>query len=122
MARVKRGSKRRARRKKYLRRAKRFFLTKSKLYQSAQEAVNRAERFSYRDRRVRKRQSRTLWVQRIGAAARNAGISYSVLMHGLKAAGVEIDRKVLSDIAVKDPAGFLQLVDQAKASLGAAKA
>ena len=118
MARVKRGTKRRARRKKYLKRTKGFFLTKSKLYQSAQEAVNRAERFSYRDRRVRKRQFRTLWIQRIGAAARNAGISYSQLMHGLKAAGVEIDRKILSDIAVKDAAGFTQLVEQAKASLG----
>jgi large subunit ribosomal protein L20 len=119
MARVKRGTKRRARRKKFLKRTKGFFLTKSKLYQSAQEAVNRAERFSYRDRRVRKRQFRTLWIQRIGAAARNAGVSYSVLMHGLKAAGVEIDRKVLSDIAVKDAAGFLQLVDQAKAAMSA---
>ena len=119
MARVKRGTKRRARRKKFLKRTKGFFLTKSKLYQSAQEAVNRAERFSYRDRRVRKRQFRTLWIQRIGAAARNAGISYSQLMHGLKAAGVEIDRKILSDIAVKDAAGFLQIVDQAKSSLGA---
>jgi large subunit ribosomal protein L20 len=121
MARVKRGTKRRARRKKFLKRTKGFFLTKSKLYQSAQEAVNRAERFSYRDRRVRKRQFRTLWIQRIGAAARTAGISYSQLMHGLKAAGVEIDRKMLSDIAVKDSAGFLQLVDQAKAAGGTAK-
>jgi large subunit ribosomal protein L20 len=119
MARVKRGTKRRARRKKFLKRTKGFFLTKSKLYQSAQEAVNRAERFSYRDRRVRKRQFRTLWIQRIGAAARTAGISYSQLMHGLKAAGVEIDRKILSDIAVKDAAGFTQLVEQAKASLAA---
>jgi len=110
MARVKRGSKRRARRKKYLRRAKGFFLTKSKLYQSAQEAVNRAERFSFRDRRVRKRQFRTLWIQRIGAAARNAGMSYSQMMHGLKAAGIEIDRKVLADLAVKDAGGFTQLV------------
>src|ERR1700729_3049119 len=110
MARVKRGSKRRARRKKFLRRTKGFFLTKSKLYQSAQEAVNRAERYSYRDRRVRKRQFRTLWIQRIGAAARTPGMSYSQLMHGLKAAGVEIDRKILSDIAVKDAAGFTQLV------------
>jgi large subunit ribosomal protein L20 len=119
MARVKRGSKRRARRKKYLKRAKGFFLTKSKLYQSAQEAVNRAERFSFRDRRVRKRQFRRLWIQRIGAAARLAGMSYSQLMHGLKAAGVEIDRKMLSDIAVKDPGGFTLLAGQAKASLGA---
>jgi large subunit ribosomal protein L20 len=119
MARVKRGTKRRARRKKFLKRTKGFFLTKSKLYQSAQEAVNRAERFSYRDRRVRKRQFRTLWIQRIGAAARNAGMSYSQFMHGLKGAGIEIDRKMLSDIAVKDAAGFLQLVDQAKASMSA---
>ena len=120
MARVKRGTKRRARRKKYLKRAKGFFLTKSKLYQSAQEAVNRAERFSYRDRRNRKRQFRTLWIQRIGAAARNAGLSYSQFMHGLKTAGVEIDRKILADLAVKDAAGFAQLADQARASLGTA--
>jgi large subunit ribosomal protein L20 len=122
MARVKRGTKRRARRKKYLRRTKGFFLTKSKLYQSAQEAVNRAERYSYRDRRNRKRQMRRLWIQRIGAAARNAGLSYSQLMHGLKAAGIQIDRKILSDLAVKDAAGFVQLAEQIKASLGAAKA
>jgi large subunit ribosomal protein L20 len=122
MARVKRGTKRRARRKKYLRRTKGFFLTKSKLYQSAQEAVNRAERYSYRDRRNRKRQMRRLWIQRIGAAARNAGLSYSQLMHGLKAAGIQIDRKILSDLAVKDAAGFAQLAEQIKASLGAAKA
>jgi large subunit ribosomal protein L20 len=119
MARVKRGTKRRARRKKYLRRTKGFFLTKSKLYQSAQEAVNRAERYSYRDRRARKRQFRTLWIQRIGAAARNAGMSYSQLMHGLKAAGVEIDRKILADLAVHDAGGFTQLAEQAKAALGA---
>ncbi len=119
MARVKRGTKRRARRKKYLRRTKGFFLTKSKLYQSAQEAVNRAERYAYRDRRAKKRQFRTLWIQRIGAAARNAGISYSQLMHGLKTAGVEIDRKILADLAVKDAAGFAQLAEQAKAALAA---
>jgi large subunit ribosomal protein L20 len=122
MARVKRGSKRRARRKKYLKRAKGFFLTKSKLYQSAQEAVNRAERFSFRDRRVKKRQFRGLWIQRIGAAARNAGLSYSQFMHGLKAAGIEIDRKMLADIAVKDAAGFTQLTEQAKAAGAKSKA
>ena len=119
MARVKRGTKRRARRKKYLKRTKGFFLTKSKLYQSAQEAVNRAERYSYRDRRARKRQFRSLWIQRIGAAARTAGLSYSQFMHGLKAAGVELDRKILSDIAVKDAPAFTALVEQAKASLAA---
>lgn len=116
MARVKRGTKRRARRKKYLRRTKGFFLTKSKLYQSAQEAVNRAERYSYRDRRVKKRQYRELWIQRIGAAARNAGMTYSQFMHGLKVAGVGLDRKVLADIAVKDSAAFGLLAEQAKAA------
>ena len=119
MPRVKRGTKRRARRKKYLRRTKGFFLTKSKLFQSSQEAANRAERFAYRDRRNRKRQYRQLWIQRIGAAARLNGLSYSQFMHGLKAAGVEIDRKVLADLAVRDAAGFAQLVAQAKSAAGA---
>lgn len=117
MARVKRGTKRRARRKKYLRRTKGFFLTKSKLYQSAQEAANRADRYAFRDRRNKKRQFRRLWIQRVGAAARNAGISYSQLMHGLKAAGIELDRKILSDIAVHDPAHFTALAEQAKAAI-----
>ncbi len=119
MARVKRGTKRRARRKKYLRRTKGFFLTKSKLYQSAQEAANRADRFAFRDRRVRKRQFRQLWIQRIGAAARLNGLSYSLLMHGLKNGGVEVDRKVLADMAVKDAAGFALIAAQAKAALAA---
>jgi large subunit ribosomal protein L20 len=119
MARVKRGTKRRARRKKYLRRTKGFFLTKSKLYQSAQEAANRADRFAFRDRRARKRQYRQLWIQRIGAAARLNGISYSQMMHGLKTGGVEIDRKVLADLAVLDASGFAQIAAQAKQALGA---
>ena len=119
MPRVKRGTKRRARRKKYLRRTKGFFLTKSKLYQSAQEAANRAERFSYRDRRNRKRQYRQLWIQRIGAGARLNGLSYSQFMHGLKTAGVEIDRKILADLAVRDAAGFAQLAAQAKSAASA---
>src|SRR5437764_7396496 len=104
MARVKRGTKRRARRKKYLRRTKGFFLTKSKLYQSAQEAANRADRFAYRDRRNKKRQYRRLWIQRIGAGARINGLSYSQMMHGLKAAGCALDRKDHADIAYKDHA------------------
>ena len=79
MARVKRGTKRRARRKKYLRRTKGFFLTKSKLYQSAQEAANRADRYAKRDRRVKKREYRKLWIQRVGAAARNNGLTYGQL-------------------------------------------
>jgi large subunit ribosomal protein L20 len=121
MARVKRGTKRRARRKKYLKRTKGFFLTKSKLYQSAQEAANRAERYAYRDRRNRRRQYRRLWIQRVGAAARLNGMTYSELMHGLKAAGVEIDRKVLADLAVRDAAAFAQLAEQAKGAAGAKK-
>ena len=116
MARVKRGTKRRARRKKYLKRTKGFFLTKSKLYQSAQEAANRADRYAKRDRRVKKREYRKLWIQRIGAAARNNGITYGQLIHGLKAAGVSLDRKILADIAVKDAAAFTSLVASAKAA------
>jgi large subunit ribosomal protein L20 len=116
MARVKRGTKRRARRKKYLRRTKGFFLTKSKLYQSAQEAANRADRYAKRDRRVKKREYRKLWIQRVGAAARNNGLTYGQLIHGLKVAGVALDRKVLADIAVKDAAAFTSLVATAKAA------
>lgn len=119
MARVKRGTKRRARRKKYLKRTKGFFLTKSKLYQSAQEAANRAERFAFRDRRNKKRQFRRLWIQRVGAGARLAGLSYSQFMHGLKAAGITVDRKVMADMAVKDAQGFAHLAEQAKAAITA---
>src|SRR3984893_16555139 len=119
MARVKRGTKRRARRKKYAKRTKGFFLTKSKLYQSMQEAANRADRYAYRDRRARKRQYRRLWIQRVGAAARLNGLSYSQLMHGLKAAGVEVDRKMLADMAVRDAGAFAQIAAQAKAALAA---
>jgi len=116
MARVKRGTKRRARRKKYLKRTKGFFLTKSKLYQSAQEAANRADRYAFRDRRTRKREYRRLWIQRIGAAARQNGLTYGQLIHGLKAAGVTLDRKVLADLAVRDAAAFAQLAAEAKAA------
>src|SRR3989442_14902282 len=98
MARVKRGTKRRARRKKYLKRTKGFFLTKSKLYQSAQEAANRAERYAFRDRRAKKRQYRRLWIQRIGAAARQNGLTYSQLLHGLKAAGGAPGPQGLGDV------------------------
>lgn len=119
MPRVKRGTKRRARRKKILKHTKGFFLTKSKLFRSAREAMNRSLRYSYRDRRKRKRDYRTLWIQRIGAAARNNGISYSQFMHGLKGAGVELDRKILADLAVNDAATFTALVAQAKQHLTA---
>ncbi|MGH9733485.1 MAG: 50S ribosomal protein L20 [Candidatus Acidiferrales bacterium] len=122
MARVKRGTKRRARRKKLLKHAKGFFLTKSKLYRSAKEAVNRSLRYSYRDRRARKRDFRTLWIQRIGAAARNNGTTYSQLIHGLKLGGVDIDRKILADMAVRDAEGFAALVVSAKQHLANAPA
>jgi large subunit ribosomal protein L20 len=122
MARVKRGTKRRARRKKILKHTKGFFLTKSKLYRSAREAMNRSLRYSFRDRRNRKRDFRMLWIQRIGAAARNNGLSYSQFVHGLKAGGIEIDRKMLADLAVRDAAAFTELVAQAKQHLAAAPA
>ena len=121
MPRVKRGTKRRARRKKYLKRTKGFFLTKSKLYQSAQEAANRADRYAKRDRRVKKRQYRRLWIQRVGAAARQNGLTYGQLIHGLKAAGIQIDRKVLADMAVRDSGAFTQLVEKARAFASAPK-
>ena len=121
MPRVKRGTKRRARRKKLLKHAKGFFLTKGKLFRSAKEAVNRSLRYTYRDRRTRKRDYRTLWIQRIGAAARNNGISYSQLIHGLKAGGIDLDRKILADMAVRDAEGFAALVASAKQHMQATR-
>lgn len=117
MPRVKRGNKRKEYRKKILKRASGYFLTKSKLYQAAEEAVERGLKFAYRGRREKKRQFRSLWIVRIGAAAKLNGMSYSQLIHGLKLAGVELDRKVLADIAVKDAPGFTALSETAKASL-----
>ena len=117
MPRVKRRTKRNDRRKKILKRASGCFLTKSKLYQAAQEAVERGMKFAYTGRKQKKRQYRSLWIVRINAAAKINGISYSQLIHGLKAAGVELDRKILADIAVNDAPGFTALVEQAKASL-----
>jgi large subunit ribosomal protein L20 len=117
MPRVKRGNKRKEYRKKILKRASGYFLTKSKLYQAAEEAVERGLKFAYRGRREKKRQFRSLWIVRIGAAAKLNGMSYSQLIHGLKLAGVELDRKVLADIAVKDAAGFTALSEQAKSAL-----
>ena len=119
MPRVKRGTKRHQRRLKILKRAKGYVLTKSKLYRSAKESVERALRFSYRDRRTRKRDFRSLWIVRIGAAARKNDLSYNQFIHGLKLAGVELDRKILADIAVRDAAGFASLAAQAKQALAA---
>lgn len=122
MPRVKRGTKRRDYRKKILKRARGYFLTKSRLYQAAEEAVERGMKFSYVGRRQKKRQFRSLWIVRIGAAAKLHGLSYSQFIHGLKTAGVELDRKILADIAVKDEAGFAALVEQAKGALKPAPA
>jgi large subunit ribosomal protein L20 len=112
--RVKRGTHRRANRKKTLALAKGFFLTKSKLYRAAQEAVEKSQRYAYIGRRRKKRDFRALWIQRINAAARQNGLSYSRFMDGLKKAGVELDRKILADLALTDPAGFASLVEKAK--------
>jgi large subunit ribosomal protein L20 len=116
MPRVKRGTKRRDRRKKILNQAEGYFLTKSKLYQAAQEAVQRGLKFAFTGRKQKKRQYRSLWIVRIGAAAKLNGISYSQFISGLKTAGIELDRKVLADIAVNDAAGFKALAEQAKAA------
>ncbi|HSY70613.1 MAG TPA: 50S ribosomal protein L20 [Alloacidobacterium sp.] len=122
MPRVKRGTKRNDRRKKILKRASGYFLTKSKLYQAAQEAVERGLKFAYSGRKQKKRQFRSLWIVRINAAAKLNNISYSQLINGLKKAGVDLDRKILADLAVNDAQGFAALVEQAKAALGNAAA
>jgi large subunit ribosomal protein L20 len=112
--RVKRGTKRNDRRKKLLGLAKGYYLNKSKLYKFAKEAVEKAGVYAYRDRKVRKREFRKLWIIRIGAAARQNGLNYNQLIHGLKVAGVDLDRKVLADIALQDPAGFTKLAETAR--------
>ena len=119
MPRVKRGNKRRLKRKKILRRAKGYYLAKSKLYRIAREQVMRSERYAYRDRRQKKRQFRRLWIVRINAAARAEGLSYSNLIRGLKEAGVEVDRKMLAEMAVNERTAFVELVNVAKAKLAA---
>ena len=111
MPRVKRGNKRRLKRKKILRRAKGYYLAKSKLYRIAREQVQKSLAYAYRDRRARKRDFRRLWITRINAAARMNDLSYSKFIHGLKEANVGIDRKVLADLAVSDPAGFAKIAE-----------
>jgi len=115
--RVKRGFKARRRRNKVLALAKGFRGGRSKLYRTAADAVDKALMYAYRDRRVRKRDFRKLWIVRINAGARMNGLSYSRLINGLKLAGCEVDRKVLADLAVSDPAGFSQLASIAAAKL-----
>ena len=120
MPRVKRGNKRVERRKKILKLAKGYRLTKSKLHRSAKESVERGLRFAYRDRRTKKRTFRRLWIIRLNAAARLNELSYSKFILGLKKANVELDRKALADIAAKDPETFTRLAEKAKAALSVA--
>jgi large subunit ribosomal protein L20 len=107
----------RARRKRVLQRAKGFRGFRSKLFRYAKDAVRKAMTYEYRDRKKRKGQFRRLWIQRISAAVRNEGLTYSRFIEGLKAAGIEADRKILADLAVADPAAFAAIVAQVKAAL-----
>ena len=120
MPRVKRGSKRLQRRKKILKLAKGYYIGKGSLHRIAKQAVDKSLGYAYRDRRAKKRQFRSLWTIRINAAARQNDLSYSRLIAGLKEAGVELDRKVLADLAVADPAGFSAVVQTARSALGRA--
>jgi large subunit ribosomal protein L20 len=115
--RVKRGFKARKRRKKILKLAKGFRGGRSKLIRTASDAVDKALMYAYRDRRARKRDFRRLWIARINAAARMNDLSYSRMMNGLKKAGIDLDRKVLADLAISDPAGFTQIASLAAQQL-----
>jgi len=119
MPRVKRGTKSRRRHKKILKLAKGNVGGRRKQYRQARETVERGLTYAYRDRRVRKREFRGLWIVRINAAPRENGLSYSQLMHGLKEGGVGVDRKMLADLAVRDPAGFQEIARVAKAHVAA---
>jgi large subunit ribosomal protein L20 len=117
MPRVKRGVTARARHKKVLGRAKGYYNARRKVYKVAKQAVMKAEQYAYRDRKARKRDFRSLWIVRINAGARECGLSYSRFINGLAKAAIEIDRKVLADIAVHDKKAFAALADKAKAAL-----
>ena len=120
MSRAVNGTISRRRRKKVLQMAKGFRSVRSKAYRKAREAVEKSLSYSYRDRRVRKRDFRRLWIARINAAVRNDGMTYSQFMHGLKKANIEIDRKVLSDMAIHNEKSFKALMDTARSQLGQA--
>ena len=117
MPRVKRAVNAHKKRRVILKRAKGYYGAKSRTYRAAKEQVQHSLQYQYRDRRKKKREIRRLWITRINAAARINGLSYSVFMNGLKKAGVELDRKVLSDMAINDPDAFAQLVEVSKAAL-----
>lgn len=118
MPRVKRGNKRRLKRKKVLAQAKGFYQGKSKLYRYAKEAVDRAQKFAYVGRKLKKRDFRSLWIIRINAAARMHGLSYSKLIHGLSLAGIDLNRKMLAEMAARDPESFGQIAAKVREALG----
>lgn len=117
MARVKRGVVAKAKHKKVLKQAKGYYGARSRVFRVAKQAVIKAGQYAYRDRRQRKRQFRALWVVRINAAAREAGLSYSQFMHGLKNASIDVNRKMLAELAVNDQSTFMALAEQAKVAL-----
>ena len=116
MARVSRGVTAKARHKKVLKKAKGYYGARSRTYRVARQAVFKAGQYAYRDRRNRKRDFRSLWITRISAGAKELGMSYSKLMNGLKKSGIELDRKILADLAVRDKATFAAIVEQAKSA------
>jgi large subunit ribosomal protein L20 len=122
MPRAKRGNKRLEKRKKLEKLSSGYRLTKSKLYRSMKESVERGLKFAYVGRKLKKRDFRSLWIIRIGAAARLNGLNYSQFMHGLKVAGIDLDRRVLADLAVNEPGAFAELVGSAKKALGSVTA
>jgi large subunit ribosomal protein L20 len=117
MARVKRGVQAHARHKKILKEAKGYYGARSKVFRIAKQAVIKAGQYAYRDRRAKKRDFRALWIVRINAGARMCGLSYSRLINGLNVAGIEVDRKMLADLAVHDMTAFAAIADKAKAAL-----
>ena len=121
MAKVSRGVQAHAKHKKVLKKAKGYYGARSKVYRVAKQAVIKAGQYAYRDRRQRRRQFRRLWIVRINAEARNNGLSYSQMINGLNKAGIEIDRKVLSDLAIFDKAAFAKIAEQAKSAIEKAK-
>ena len=118
MSRVKRGTIQKARHKRVLEQAKGYYGRRKNVFRVATQAVDKAQQYAYRDRKNRKRNFRALWIQRINAGAREHGMKYNQVIDGLNKAGIEVDRKVLSDLAIREPDAFKALLDQARAALG----
>ena len=121
MARVKRGTIQKARHKRVLEQAKGYYGRRKNVFRVATQAVDKAQQYAYRDRKVRKRNFRALWIQRINAGAREHGMKYNQVIDGLNKAGIEVDRKVLSDLAIHEPEAFKAIIDKARAALGEAQ-